>query len=75
MSTARATLPRRARRGWTLAVAGLSLLILSVVMMASGAPPSRAQTVQSFRAASREATVVPHDPAPSTAMRMPTTVR
>jgi hypothetical protein len=30
---------------WTLGLAGVALLVVAVVMMASSAPPSRAQTV------------------------------
>jgi hypothetical protein len=43
------TADRRAggpRSRWSLAIAGVTLLVVSVVMMATGAQPSRAQTAR-----------------------------
>ena len=45
--------PARQRRCWPLAVTGLALLAASVVMMAVGAQPSRAQTVSPHLAPAR----------------------
>jgi hypothetical protein len=45
--------PDRTRRSrWMFGVSGLALLVVSVIMMASGAPPSRAQTVRPAQAPS-----------------------
>jgi hypothetical protein len=43
----------RRRRCWPLAVAGLALLVASIVMMAVGAQPSRAQTAHPHLAPAR----------------------
>ncbi len=45
--------PARQRRCWPLAVTGLALMAASVVMMAVGAQPSRAQTVRPHLAPAR----------------------
>ena len=50
---ARETPDDRRRRCWPLAVAGLALLVASVIMMVIGAQPSRAQAVRPHLAPTR----------------------
>jgi hypothetical protein len=46
--------PRDGRRSrWLLGISGLALLVVSVIMMASGAEPSIAQTVRPAQAPTR----------------------
>ena len=51
-----------ARRPWALAAAGLALLTASVVMMAAGAQPSRAQTAPPRPAAAKLVPGAPRRP-------------
>lgn len=52
-SAPRRTRHGRERSGWLLALTGLALLVVSVVMMAAGARPLRAQTARPHPAPSR----------------------